>query len=225
VAIVAERVPKLVAGDKLTREEFLRRWEVMPNLKRAELIGGIVYMPSPLSYDHGDTDAYVATWLGVYAANTPGCRAGSNATWLMLGDAPQPDVALRILPEYGGQSRLQQRFNSGAPELVAEICLSRSSYDLNQKYELYQEARVKEYLAVLIEEQEVRWHRLIRGTYRRMRLPEDGVFRSVVFPGLWLSAPALLEGDMAKVLATLQQGLDSAEHQAFVSRLAQKKRR
>ena len=38
-------LPPLREGDRLTREEFLRRWEAMPDLKWAELIDGIVYMP------------------------------------------------------------------------------------------------------------------------------------------------------------------------------------
>ncbi len=97
-------LPPLVRGDKLTREEFLRRWEAMPNVKFAELIGGIVYMPSPLSLGHGDRDNSVGTWLGVYAASTPGCQASNNATCLMEDDVPQPDSHLRLLADYGGQS-------------------------------------------------------------------------------------------------------------------------
>src|SRR5438477_8288659 len=102
MATVEEAIEPLIAGDRMTRDEFLRRWEAMPHVKRAELIGGIVYMPSPLSRKHGVTDTHVGAWLGVYVASTPGCEAGSNATWLMLEDSPQPDHDLRILPEYGG---------------------------------------------------------------------------------------------------------------------------
>src|SRR5712671_4503372 len=128
----------LAPGDKLLRDEFLRRWESMPTLKRAELIGGIVYMPSPLSLGHGDKDLDVSTWLGVYAAATPGCKGGTNTTWLMLDDSPQPDVHLRILPEYGGKSRVVGRYPQGAPELAIEICQSSASYDLTHKKNLYQ---------------------------------------------------------------------------------------
>jgi Uma2 family endonuclease len=225
MSIAEKAVAPLAAGDKLCADEFLRRWEAMPHLKRAELIGGIVYMPSPLSRNHGSMDVNLATWLGVYAASTPGCEVGGNATWLMLEDVPQPDVSLCIAPESGGQSSVEGLYYSGAPELAAEICLSSASYDLHLKLELYQRAGVKEYVTVPLWEQEVRWHRLVRRSYRVRPLPADGVLRSAVFPGLWLDAPALLEGAMARVLATLQQGLDSAEHQAFVRRLARKRRR
>jgi Uma2 family endonuclease len=217
---VEEEESLLERGDFLSRDEFLRRWEAAPLVKRAELIQGVVYMPSPLSRRHGARDNDVTAWLGVYRAATPGCEALNNATWLMGDDdAPQPDGALRILPEYGGQSRTQGRYAAGAPEFAAEISVSSTSYDLHQKLEVYQEAGVQEYLAVLMREREVRWHRLTEGRFEVVPVPADGVYRSAVFPGLWLDAPALLAGDLARVLAVLNQGIASAEHQVFVEQL------
>jgi Uma2 family endonuclease len=220
---IAESPPPLVAGDKLTLEEFLERWEAMPRLKRAELIGGIVYMPSPVSPRHGSADSFVGLWLGTYAAYTPGCYALTNTTTRLLGDAPQPDVQLRLSPEVGGEAQDEEGEASGPPELAAEVCVSRSSYDLHQKYDLYQAAGVPEYLAVLMHEKEVRWHRLVEGSYQRMPQPQDGVLRSVVFPGLWLNVQALLAGDGAQLLATLHQGLQSSEHTAFMAELARRR--
>src|SRR3954467_11172818 len=78
MATVEQEVPPLVRGDFLSRDEFLRRWEAMPEVKRAELIKGVVYMPSPVSPRHGDTENEVGTWLGVYTASTPGCRGSNN---------------------------------------------------------------------------------------------------------------------------------------------------
>jgi Uma2 family endonuclease len=220
-AIEEEEESLLEPGDFLSRDEFLRRWEAMPHLKRAELIQGVVYMPSPLSLAHGSMDNRVATWVGTYTAFTPGCEPLSNATWLMgEDDAPQPDNALRILPEYGGQSRTDGQYAAGAPEFLSEVCVSSTSYDLHQKLEVYQEAGVQEYLAVLVREREVRWHRLVNGRFEVVPLPADGVYRSAVFPGLWLDAAALLAGDLARVLSVLRQRLDSAEHQQFVQHLA-----
>src|SRR5437870_1661176 len=118
----AEQVSRpLVSGEKLTREEFLRRWEALPELKFAELLEGVVYIPSPLSASHSSEDFVVAHWLGDYTQETPGCEGGLNATWLMQEDAPQPDCHLRILPEYGGQSAEEGGLYSGAPELIVEI--------------------------------------------------------------------------------------------------------
>ncbi len=91
MATVEETTPPLVEGQRLTREEFLRRWEAMPDLKRAELLGGVVYMPSPLSAAHGQSDGRILSLLGYYAMSTPGCNFIPNATWFLLEDAPQPD--------------------------------------------------------------------------------------------------------------------------------------
>jgi hypothetical protein len=215
-------IPPLVAGEKLTLREFLRRWEAMPELKRAELIRGVVYMPSPVGPEHGDSKNVVTTWIGVYAAATPGCRSSNNATTIVQGQSPQPDGHLRLLPEVGGRMKKRRGLLHGAPEFVAEICVSSASYDLNEKLELYQASRVYEYLAILMEEQEIRWHRLVRGRFRLLEPGLDGVYRSLRFPGLWLNGPAVLREDLAAVLATLQEGLKSPEHVEFASRLQEK---
>ena len=108
----------LVAGERLSREEFMRRWELLPDLKKAELIDGVVYMPSPLSTAHCTQHSAVGFWLFSYASSTPGCEAGIDGTWLMLEDAPQPDAFLRILTEYGGQSRVEGIYYHGAPDFT-----------------------------------------------------------------------------------------------------------
>jgi len=222
MSIVETTVPPLVAGDMLTLDEFLRRWEAMPDVKHAELIEGVVYMPSPVGPDHGDVDATLGGWLTVYALSTPGCRPSSNTTTILRGSAPQPDLHLRLLPEVGGRTRAGKNSLRGAPEFVAEVCVSRTSYDLNRKLRLYEEGKVHEYLAVLMQEEEVRWHRLTRGKFRRIRPDREGVFRSKRFPGLWLNGPALLARDLAGVMTTLNEGLASAEHEAFARELERK---
>ena len=217
--------PPLLPGDHLSRAEFLRRWEQHPEIKFAELIGGVVYMPSPLTRQHGVTDNRVSGWLWVYHAHTPGTEAGCNATTLMAEDeTPQPDEFLRILPEHGGQSANEGKYVSGSPEFIAEICVTSAAYDLHKKLELYEQAGVQEYLAVLLHEQEIRWHRLTANGYRRLTPTAHGLWKSKTFPGLWLDGPALLSGESAKVLATLQLGLQSPEHAAFVKKLAKRKK-
>jgi hypothetical protein len=224
MATVTEpQVPPLHPGDKLTREEFLRRWEAHPEIKNAELIGGVVYMASPVSVEHGDLDADVGAWLSWYKVGTPGIACGHNTTSFLLDETPQPDTNLRILPEYGGASWVQGKYLHGTPELLAEICLSSVSYDLHVKRDCYQAARVPEYLAVLLYEKEVRWHVLTDERYELLPPDPDGLFRSRIFPGLWLDAKALLEGDMAQVLARVQDGLNSSDHEAFVRELGRRK--
>ena len=68
-------------------------------------------------------------------------------------------------------------------------------------------------------EQAVDWFVLRAGQYERLVSDAQGVLRSEVFPGLWLDTAALLRGDIAAVLATVQHGLASPEHAAFVARL------
>ena len=70
----------------------------------AELIDGVVHVPSPVSREHGSLDFLIHWWLAHYAHAAPGRKGGSNSTWLMLDSAPQPDAYLRILPSHGGQS-------------------------------------------------------------------------------------------------------------------------
>ena len=102
-------------GDRLSRQEFLARWEQMPALKKAELIDGVVYMPSPVSKGHGRFDAIVQMLLNVYAARTPGCESLSNATWLMMDSAPQPDACLYRVA--AAQAGTDQDLAAGSPEL------------------------------------------------------------------------------------------------------------
>ncbi len=209
----------LIAGDYLSREDFVERWCQLPGVKFAELIEGVVYMPSPLSVDHGRNDSAVNFWLGHYLAYTPGCDIGSNCTWFMLDDAPQPDMHMRIDKECGS-SWVEDRYLHGAPELIVETCVSSTSYDLHQKKDLYAAAGVKEYLAVLLEVGEVRWHRLVGDNYQLLPCSPDGLIRSVVFPGLWLNVTALLANDLRALLATLEKGLATPEHAEFIERIS-----
>jgi Uma2 family endonuclease len=224
MATVEQLVEPLTAGDRLNREDFLRIWEAHPEIKRAELIGGIVYMPSPLAIDHGDMEGDVGGWACYYKSHTPGTAAGHNTTSIILEDSPQADVNLRILPEYGGGSWVEDNYIAGVPELFVEVSRTSYAYDLHQKLELYRAAKIPEYLAILMYEREIRWHTLADGLYQLMPADKDGIWRSRVFPGLWLDGAALLAGNMAQVFAKLDEGLKSPEHQAFVEKLARNKK-
>ena len=219
MATIEKQTPLLVEGERLSRDEFMRRWEAMPNLTRAELIKGVVHMPSPTSMGHGYSDFDIGTWLGVYAAHTTGTKGSHASTSFMLGDAPQPDAQLRIVAKAGGRTRRSGKYLQGGAELIGEVSLSSADYDLGDKFDLYEQAGVVEYLVVLVEEQEIRWFHRQDGKLQPMPVPVDGIWRSQIFPGLWLNGPAFLAGDMLKVLATLNQGLQSPEHAAFVQEL------
>ena len=213
--------PPLRDGDRLTSDEFMRRWKAMPDLKHAELIDGIVYMPSPVSNKHSDFHFPLAGWLSVYVANTPGCWGGLEATWIMgERDVPQPDLTLRILPESGGQSRDEGEYSGGAPELIVEVALSSRARDLGVKLRLYERMGVREYLVAVVGQAGFIWHERTAKGFQALAPAADGIFRSRCFPGLWLDGTALARRDQARVLAVLQQGLASPEHATFVARLA-----
>jgi Uma2 family endonuclease len=215
------RVPPLVAGDRLSRAEFERRYAAMPEVNKAELIEGRVYMPSPVSTDdHAHPHFRFITWVGVYEAATPGTQGGDNGTLrLDLDNEPQPDAFLRILPECGGQSRTVDRYVEGAPELVAEVSASSVSVDLHDKLNAYRRNGVVEYVVWRVWDGAIDWLVLENDEYRPLSADSDGILRSRVFPGLWLDANALLAGDAARVLAVVQEGIKSTAHAEFVAKL------
>lgn len=214
-------IPPLENGDRLPRDEFERRYQAMPQMKKAELIEGIVYMASPLrAQSHGEPHASIMGWLAVYKAATLGIRLYDNATVrLDEENEPQPDALLRI--ESGGQSQLSDDdYIEGAPELIVEIAASSVSIDLGKKREAYCRNGVQEYLVWRVYDRAIDWFRLEDGTYVQLEADDAGILRSEIFPGLWLDSPALLSGDLAQVLAVLQQGIATAAHQVLVQNLS-----
>ncbi len=179
-------------------------------------------MPSPVrDQQHSRPHSDIVTWLGVYRAATPGVLGGDNGS-VRLGDKDevQPDAFLRLEPAHGGKSRrTEDDYIEGPPELIVEIAASSVSYDLHIKRRVYQRSGVQEYLAVQMIEQRVDWFVLRESRYERLTPGEDGVLRSQVFPGLWFQPAAFWAGDLAALLATLQEGLASPEHVAFVAQL------
>jgi Uma2 family endonuclease len=216
-------LPPLENGDRLSRQEFERRYHAMPHLKKAELIEGVVYVPSPLRFSsHAQPHASAITWLGVYQAYTPSVKLGDNPTIrLDLDNEPQPDAVLLIDPSAGGRSRLSQDdYIEGAPELIVEIAASSAAYDLYDKKRVYRRNGVREYLVWQIFEQKLDWFELREDEYVPLVADANGTIKSCVFPGLWLAVPEILEGNMPRVLAVLQEGLNSAQHAEFVNCLA-----
>ena len=215
--------PPLVAGQRLDRATFHERYEAMPPATRAELIGGIVYMPSPLSADHGDETTPVVGWLFHYQRFTRGVKTSINASTFLDDQAePQPDVSLRILPEFGGQTHYEGEYLAGAPELVVEVARSSRKIDLGEKLRDYERAGVLEYLVYALDPPEIFWFARREGHFVRQATDEDGCYHSEAFPGLWLDPRALLDDDLDGLIATLERGLATAEHAAFVARLADK---
>jgi len=203
----------------MAQPEFHRRYEAYPEDVKFELIGGIVYMASPLRRTHGRWHLQLGSLLERYAARTPGVEALDNATTILGEESePQPDLALRVLHEYGGRSReTEDDYILGPPELIVEVAHSTRAIDMHQKRVDYQQAGVREYLVLSVEEPELHWFRFRPAA--RIAPDANGVSRSRVFPGLWIDASALLAGNRNRAGTILRRGLASREHTDFVQRL------
>jgi len=213
--------PPLVAGDRLTRDEFLRRYKAMPHLNKAELIDGRVYMP-PISHEgHSGPTSDLGYWLASYRIATPGVDSGDNGTVLLdLDNAPQPDNYLFVRPEHGGQVEIDaDGFIDGGPELVAEVAATSASYDLHEKLHAYRRNGVKEYIVLRTRDRALDWFILRGSVYERLEPGEDGIHRSETFPGLWLDAAALIGRDMKRVSDMGALGLASDKHGEFIKTL------
>jgi Putative restriction endonuclease len=217
------KVPPLRNGDRLTAEEFERRYDAMPGLKKAELINGVVYMAPPVSLDdHAAPHFDFVGWLALYRLATPGVRGADNATLrLPLANRPQPDACLLIEPSHGGQVRIENRYIVGGPELVAEVAATSANYDLHDKLEVYCRNQVREYVVWRVFDREIDWFVLRGDRYERLPLTPDGLHKSEVLPGLWLDPAALIAGDLARVAEVARQGIASPEHADFLNHLQQ----
>ena len=200
-----ETVPFLENGDVFHAREFLRRFERMPDLKKAELIEGIVYMGSPVSVRHAEADSLIQGWLLAYAARNRQVRAAANVTVLLDPEnTVQPDALLRLLPEHGGECAATEKgYLRGAPELVVEVAASSASVDLHDKRRAYERNGVKDYLVWRVLESQLDWFRLEGDEYAKVVADSAGLIHSRIFPGLFLNVSALLAGDAAAVLKAL----------------------
>jgi Uma2 family endonuclease len=209
-------LPPLEAGDHLDQKTFHARYEAMPADFRAELIGGIVYVASPVRLLHGRPYTNAIKWLAIYEEATPGVEALADVTAILGDDSePQPDALLRLV--HGQTTEDDDGYLAGPPEFVVEIAVATESYDLHAKLRDYERHGVKEYLAMIVRTEEAAW--FDRGGRRLVRrVPDaDGILRSRVFPGLWLDPTALFRGDMRRVRTVLKRGLATTEHRAFAA--------
>lgn len=215
------KVPPLESGDHLSRAEFERRYSAHPEIKKAELVEGVVYVSSPVSFQHAEPHAWVITWLGVYQSGTAGIRMADNATLLLdLDNEVQPDALLWLDETSGGKITLtEQGYLAGAPELVVEVAVSSAAFDLHKKRRIYRRNGVQEYLVLLAHEKETVWYGLQEGEYRPFTPDDKGILRSQVFPGLHFHPGHFWAGDLAGLLEVLKQGMATEEHAAFVAHL------
>lgn len=199
----AEAPLPLENGDYLTIEEFERRYEAMPEIKKAELIEGVVYLGSPVSVHHGRPHLRLSLWAGAYLDRHPDLEGFDNTTVrLDTGNEYQPDL---MLVRTGGRATISgEGYVLGAPELVIEVAASSASIDLHTKLRVYERNGVPEYIVWRVRDGAFDWFALKDGKYRPLAAGADGVIESRVFPGLRMPVAALLAGDYATVMAAVR---------------------
>ncbi len=212
-------------GDRLTQPEFHRLYEHMPEASFAELIAGVVHIKGRSINDHGVACLAIGTVGAFYKMETPGVEVARLVTTIIDDrNEFQPDITVRIDSDYRGQSSVNDDgFYVGGPELVVEVVDGPEAIELGIKKLEYQRAGVREYLVVCPWSQVIRWFDF--AARDELRPDAKGVWKSRLFPGLWLDGPALFGDDGQKLIATVQAGLATPEHSAFVAELAQRKGR
>jgi Uma2 family endonuclease len=202
-SLTDDLVPMLENGDRLTSAEFERRYEAMPELKKAELIEGVVFLSSPVSKGHSRAHSILGGWLLAYSAAHPEASSHNDGSVrLDIDNQFQPDVMLRRVGKETTAS--DKEILDGAPELVAEIALSSVSRDLYAKKHVYRRTGVREYIVWRVLDREVDWFELRDGDFVARQPDSAGIIESRVFPGLRLNVTALLAGDVAAVLKALR---------------------
>lgn len=211
----------LVAGQRMTRAEFHERYHAMQPGKTFELIAGKVTMASPVSDRHSEGCGLAGSWLGMYALRTPGVRPGHDGSLLLSDESEvQPDLTLKIDPDRGGQTRREGGYLVGCPELVIEVARSSQRIDLGPKLAEYERAGALEYIVFALDPDDIHWHIRRDGRLVRVEPDADGIYRSSAYPGLWLDPAAWHAAEGMALIATLDRGLATPEHAAFVARLA-----
>lgn len=215
----------LQTGDRMNQRTFHRLYLQTPDKFKAELIGGVVYVSSPVTLRHGGPHQRLSGWLALYNAETDGTEAFIDTTMVMADDSePQPDLSMIVFPEAGGQLRVDDSgdYFVGAPELAIEISYTTATLDLNAKRLDYERYGVREYLVVDVEPRRVHWFTRRAGRFAPLKPDAAGVLKSKAFPGLWLDPAAVFDRTARRLLTTLKNGLASPEHAKFAAKLAKK---
>lgn len=219
-----DTLPSLEAGDRLDRETFHALYEAMPPGTRAELIGGEVFMPSPMKRPHSNSSGVAYRTIIAYEDKTPGIESHCGiSAFLGPESEPQPDLMLLIQPDSGGQVVFKDEYIIGAPELVIEIASATQSIDLHRKKSDYERHGVQEYIVVALRSQRVWWFTLQDEVFVERPFDADGLIRSIAFPGLWFDPVSLLTENKARARKASRRGLKSPEYAAFVAELARRK--
>jgi hypothetical protein len=104
--------------------------------------------------------------------------------------------------------------------MVIEIADRSRHQDLTVKRDIYRNQGVREDLVICVEPTEIRWFVWPDG---ERQLDADGILKSHVFPGLWIDSHALFQEQTSALIETLQTGLKTPAHAAFVQHMKSRK--
>ena len=197
--------PTLESGDRLSPEEFDRIYAQCSDIRKAELIDGVVYVASPVHWEgHSEPFTDLLGLLWAYRMRTPGVRAAGDGSLRLDGVRVQPDIALFWDEAHGGKvHKTEDDYLEGPPDLVAEVAGSSASYDLHDKLRVYEWSGVREYIVWRTRDQEIDFFRLRDGAFERVAPDAEGIVESDVFPKLRISITCLLASDPAGAFAAL----------------------
>lgn len=212
------KLPLLYDGLRLDRVTFHRLYEASPELKRVQLIEGIVHMPSPMRFvQHANPQTCINGWLFCYVTQTPGVNTGGSAT-LKIDDENEFEPDGMLFYDNGQLIIADDGYLEGVPELAVEVTASTFTIDSKEKFRVYEKHGVKEYLLWNTEAGTITWYARHKDKFVPMKSNRAGILKSKIFPGLWLEVAAMREGDMTQVMKTLYEGLASAPHRQYVKR-------
>jgi Uma2 family endonuclease len=189
---------------RMTEDEF-EAWCMAGEDRRAEFVDGEVVLMSPVSIDHHDIHAFLATLLRVYLDLRPGGKLlfGDFMVRLRPGLRRVPDLHY-VLPE--NEARIHRTRIEGATDAAFEVVSADSiDRDYRQKYAEYEAAGVREYWVIDPRHERVRLHRLTpAGVYQSVEEVE-GRLTSEVIEGFWLKAEWLWRRPMPATLECLRE--------------------
>lgn len=215
--------PPLESGDRLTRQEFMRRYEAAPESQKAELIEGTVYMAAAVRVPHhGRPHGWLGNVISTYAMQTGIDFADNSTVELDEENVPQPDYFMFLPAGLGGRAAINaEGYLEGPPDLVAEVAASSVSIDLHGKFRTYERSQVREYFVWRVLDEALDWFVLTGKKLVPRAADEAGVIRSEAFPGLWINVPALVALDAQRLWETLDRGLETPEYKSFAARVAE----
>lgn len=181
-------------------EEFCR---IVREDQKADLINGVIYMPSPENTDDNELFIWLVTLMNLFVRRKKlGQIYGSRVAFrLAEKHGPEPDIAF-VRTE--NMERVTRGGVEGPADLAIEIVSPDSvERDYYLKRELYELYRIPEYWIIDEMDQTVTLLRLKQAKYREVR-PQKGEMHSQVLTGFWLRPEWLWQQPRPDEIETLE---------------------